>query len=173
MYDRRDLSEVRRDLAARLAKRRAKYPKLTRWIEENMKKRSPTGACQVCGVLPQTQRVASFPGEGVSSCLANLLGSTCKTFWRPSRTCWTKLEARATKRLKRNTGCACAFASGARVRRVAVRRGFIRLVGCGVRGWLIAHPQPTNRVPIIAVVGEPSGSADGCCPAPQAAGAAE
>jgi transposase-like protein len=36
MYDRRDLSEVRRDLAAWLAKWSAKYPKLTNWVEENI-----------------------------------------------------------------------------------------------------------------------------------------
>jgi transposase-like protein len=36
MYDRRDLSEVRRDLAAWLSKWQAKYPKLTGWVEENI-----------------------------------------------------------------------------------------------------------------------------------------
>ncbi len=36
MYDRRDLSEVRRDLAAWLAKWSGKYPKLTGWAEENI-----------------------------------------------------------------------------------------------------------------------------------------
>jgi putative transposase len=36
MYDRRDLSEVRRDLAAWLAKWSKKYPKLTSWVEENI-----------------------------------------------------------------------------------------------------------------------------------------
>jgi putative transposase len=36
MYDRRDLSEVRRDLAAWLAKWSGKYPKLTGWVEENI-----------------------------------------------------------------------------------------------------------------------------------------
>lgn len=36
MYDRRDLSEVRRDLAAWLAKWGGKYPKLTGWVEENI-----------------------------------------------------------------------------------------------------------------------------------------
>jgi len=36
MYDRRDLSEVKRDLAAWLAKWSAKYPKLTSWVEENI-----------------------------------------------------------------------------------------------------------------------------------------
>ena len=36
MYDRRDLSEVRRDLAAWLAKWSGKYPKLTSWVEENI-----------------------------------------------------------------------------------------------------------------------------------------
>jgi putative transposase len=35
-YDRRDLAEVRRDLAAWLAKWQAKYPKLTSWVEENV-----------------------------------------------------------------------------------------------------------------------------------------
>jgi putative transposase len=35
-YDRRDLAEVRRDLAAWLAKWQAKYPKLTSWVEENL-----------------------------------------------------------------------------------------------------------------------------------------
>jgi transposase-like protein len=36
MYDRRDLAEVRRDLAAWLAKWGGKYPKLTGWVEENI-----------------------------------------------------------------------------------------------------------------------------------------
>jgi transposase-like protein len=36
MYDRRDLSEVRRDLAAWLAKWSRKYPKLTSWVEDNI-----------------------------------------------------------------------------------------------------------------------------------------
>ena len=36
MYDRRDLGEVRRDLAAWLAKWGGKYPKLTGWVEENI-----------------------------------------------------------------------------------------------------------------------------------------
>jgi transposase-like protein len=36
MYDRRDLAEVRRDLAAWLAKWSGKYPKLTGWVEENI-----------------------------------------------------------------------------------------------------------------------------------------
>lgn len=36
MYDRRDLSEVRRDLSAWLAKWSGKYPKLTGWVEENI-----------------------------------------------------------------------------------------------------------------------------------------
>jgi len=35
-YDRRDLAEVRRDLAAWLAKWQAKYPKLTGWVEDNV-----------------------------------------------------------------------------------------------------------------------------------------
>jgi putative transposase len=35
-YDRRDLAEVRRDLAAWLAKWQAKYPKLTGWVEDNI-----------------------------------------------------------------------------------------------------------------------------------------
>src|SRR5437879_2660703 len=35
-YDRRDLAEVRRDLAAWLAKWGGKYPKLTGWVEENI-----------------------------------------------------------------------------------------------------------------------------------------
>jgi putative transposase len=36
LYDRRDLAEARRDLAAWLAKWSAKYPKLTGWVEENI-----------------------------------------------------------------------------------------------------------------------------------------
>ena len=36
LYDRRDLAEARRDLAARLAKWSAKYSKLTGWVEENI-----------------------------------------------------------------------------------------------------------------------------------------
>jgi putative transposase len=36
LYDRRDLPEARRDLAAWLAKWSGKYPKLTGWIEENI-----------------------------------------------------------------------------------------------------------------------------------------
>ena len=36
MYDRRDLGEVRRDLAAWLSKWGGKYPKLTGWVEENI-----------------------------------------------------------------------------------------------------------------------------------------
>jgi putative transposase len=35
-YDRRDLAEVRRDLAQWLTKWQAKYPKLTGWVEENI-----------------------------------------------------------------------------------------------------------------------------------------
>ena len=35
-YDRRDLAEVRRDLATWLGKWQAKYPKLTSWVEENV-----------------------------------------------------------------------------------------------------------------------------------------
>jgi putative transposase len=35
-YDRRDLSEVRRDIAAWLAKWQSKYPKLCRWVEDNV-----------------------------------------------------------------------------------------------------------------------------------------
>jgi putative transposase len=35
-YDRRDIAEVRRDLATWLAKWQAKYPKLTSWVEENV-----------------------------------------------------------------------------------------------------------------------------------------
>jgi transposase-like protein len=33
LYDRRDLAEARRDLAAWLAKWPGKYPKLTGWVE--------------------------------------------------------------------------------------------------------------------------------------------
>jgi len=36
LYDRRDLTEARRDLAAWLAKWSAKYSKLTGWVEENI-----------------------------------------------------------------------------------------------------------------------------------------
>ena len=36
MYDRRDLAEVRQDLARWLEKWQAKYPKLTDWVEENI-----------------------------------------------------------------------------------------------------------------------------------------
>ncbi|MGY4497865.1 transposase-like protein, partial [Bradyrhizobium sp. GM24.11] len=36
MYDRRDLGEVRRDLAAWLGKWSGKYPKLTGWVEDNI-----------------------------------------------------------------------------------------------------------------------------------------
>jgi putative transposase len=36
LYDRRDLAEARRDLAAWLGKWSAKYPKLTGWVEENI-----------------------------------------------------------------------------------------------------------------------------------------
>jgi len=36
LYDRRDLGEVRRDLAQWLSKWQAKYPKLTSWVEENI-----------------------------------------------------------------------------------------------------------------------------------------
>jgi len=35
-YDRRDLAEVRRDIAQWLAKWQGKYPKLTNWVEENV-----------------------------------------------------------------------------------------------------------------------------------------
>ena len=35
LYDRRDLGEARRDLAAWLARWQAKYPKLTSWVEDN------------------------------------------------------------------------------------------------------------------------------------------
>ena len=35
-YDRRELAEVRRDIAAWLAKWQAKYPKLCAWVEENI-----------------------------------------------------------------------------------------------------------------------------------------
>ena len=36
LYDRRDLPEARRDLAAWLARWSGKYPKLTGWVEENI-----------------------------------------------------------------------------------------------------------------------------------------
>ena len=36
LYDRRDLGEARRDLAAWLARWQAKYPKLTSWVEEHI-----------------------------------------------------------------------------------------------------------------------------------------
>jgi hypothetical protein len=36
LYDRRDLTEVRRDLAAWLAKWSAKYSKLTGWVEDDI-----------------------------------------------------------------------------------------------------------------------------------------
>ena len=36
LYDRRDLAEARRDLAAWLQRWQAKYPKLTDWVEENI-----------------------------------------------------------------------------------------------------------------------------------------
>jgi putative transposase len=36
LYDRRDLGEARRDLAAWLVKWQGKYPKLTSWVEENI-----------------------------------------------------------------------------------------------------------------------------------------
>jgi transposase-like protein len=36
LYDRRDLAEARRDLAAWLAKWSTKYPRLTAWVEENI-----------------------------------------------------------------------------------------------------------------------------------------
>jgi putative transposase len=36
MYDRRDLAEVRRDLAAWLGKWQARYPKLCSWVEDNI-----------------------------------------------------------------------------------------------------------------------------------------
>jgi putative transposase len=36
LYDRRDLSEARRDLAAWLAKWSGKYSNLTGWVEENI-----------------------------------------------------------------------------------------------------------------------------------------
>ena len=36
LYDRRDLAEARRDLAAWLTKWQARYPKLTGWVEENI-----------------------------------------------------------------------------------------------------------------------------------------
>src|SRR5262249_23721489 len=36
MYDRRDLAEVRRDLAAWLGKWQAKYAKLCSWVEDNI-----------------------------------------------------------------------------------------------------------------------------------------
>jgi putative transposase len=36
MYDRRDLAEVRRDLAQWLVRWQTKYPKLTSWVEENI-----------------------------------------------------------------------------------------------------------------------------------------
>jgi putative transposase len=36
LYDRRDLPEARRDLAAWLTKWSAKYPKLTGWVEESI-----------------------------------------------------------------------------------------------------------------------------------------
>jgi putative transposase len=36
LYDRRDLGEARRDLAAWLAKWQGKYPKLTSWVEDNI-----------------------------------------------------------------------------------------------------------------------------------------
>jgi putative transposase len=35
-YDRRDLAEVKRDLAQWIAKWQAKYPKLVNWVEDNI-----------------------------------------------------------------------------------------------------------------------------------------
>jgi transposase-like protein len=37
--DRRDLAEVRRDIAARLAKWQPKYPRLCNWVEDNIEER--------------------------------------------------------------------------------------------------------------------------------------
>ena len=47
MYDRRDLSEVRRDLAAWLTKWSKKYPKLTNWVEENIEDLDLTSTCRL------------------------------------------------------------------------------------------------------------------------------
>jgi putative transposase len=44
LYDRRDLAEACRDLAAWLAKWSGKYPKLTSWVEENIDEALPEGA---------------------------------------------------------------------------------------------------------------------------------
>ena len=45
LYDRRDLPEARRDLAAWLAKWSGKYPKLTGWVEESIDETlTPAGA---------------------------------------------------------------------------------------------------------------------------------
>jgi putative transposase len=35
-YDRRDLGAARRDIAQRLAKWQAKYPRLCNWVEDNI-----------------------------------------------------------------------------------------------------------------------------------------
>jgi transposase-like protein len=46
LYDRRDLAEARRDLAAWLAKWSGKYSKLTGWVEENIDERHLRKGCR-------------------------------------------------------------------------------------------------------------------------------
>src|ERR1700738_4434974 len=67
LYDRRDLIEARRDLAAWLAKWSGKYSKLTGWVEENIEET----------LTPAFARAGSFIG-----CRA----STISISNRP--TCW-------------------------------------------------------------------------------------
>src|SRR5215813_11574532 len=52
LYDRRDLIEARRDLAAWLAKWSAKYSKLTGWVEENREYRRNADLLPVAAPAP-------------------------------------------------------------------------------------------------------------------------
>jgi putative transposase len=51
LYDRRDLPEARRDLAAWLAKWSAKYSKLTGWVEENIDEPATTSRSSLSSAL--------------------------------------------------------------------------------------------------------------------------
>jgi putative transposase len=46
LYDRRDLAEARRDLAAWLAKWQSTYPKLCSWVETTSRRRSRSTDCR-------------------------------------------------------------------------------------------------------------------------------
>ena len=100
LYDRRDLTEARRDLAAWLAKWSGKYSKLTGWVEDNIDETltfyrlprqhraawrvsAPAVAFSVC---PLCYKNWPFVSSGQSSSIALLRGSARHTIPPPAAT---------------------------------------------------------------------------------------